>query len=192
MGTSRQLTGTDKKNGFEMTMNGIEKMSIGNRRRSVVTMNKKRKMLTEHLEDRRLLAGPYAPAAGQLGSTAIAHDDPAIIGWATGYENYQPGSDVDLAFQVPENAIGQAEGTISDSVTLGRSGQITLSFSTPIRNGFGSDFAVFENSFSDTFLELAYVEVSSDGSNFFRFENDSLTPSPVGAFVKWIQRMSKI
>ena len=65
---------------------------------------------------------------------------------------------------------------------LGRSGQITLSFSTPIRNGFGSDFAVFENSFSDTFLELAYVEVSSDGSNFFRFENDSLTPSPVAAF----------
>ncbi|MGI9445403.1 MAG: DUF4465 domain-containing protein [Rubripirellula sp.] len=163
-------------------MNGIEKMSIVNRGRSVVTMNKKRKMLTEQLEDRRLLAGPYAPAAGQLGSTAIAHDDPAIIGWATGYENYQPGSDVDLAFQVPENAIGQAEGTISDAVTLGRSGQITLSFSTPIRNGFGSDFAVFENSFSDTFLELAYVEVSSDGSNFFRFENDSLTPSPVAAF----------
>ncbi|MDC0317145.1 DUF4465 domain-containing protein [bacterium] len=169
-------------NGLENMMSGIEKMSIKSRGRSVVIMNKKRKMLTEQLEDRRLLAGPYAPAAGQLGSTAIAHDDSAIIGWATGYENYQPGSDVDLAFQVPENAIGQAEGTISDAVTLGRSGQITLSFSTPIRNGFGSDFAIFENSFSDTFLELAYVEVSSDGLNFFRFENDSLTPSPVAAF----------
>ncbi|MGI9466295.1 MAG: DUF4465 domain-containing protein, partial [Rubripirellula sp.] len=169
-------------NGFEKIMSGIEKMSIRKRGRSVVTMNRKRKMLTEQLEDRRLLAGPYAPAAGQQGSTAIAHDDSAMIGWASGYENYQPGAEVDLAFQVPENAIGQAEGTTSDAVTLGRSGEITLTFSTPIRNGFGSDFAIFENSFSDTFLELAYVEVSSDGSNFFRFENDSLTPSPVGAF----------
>jgi len=41
---------------------------------------------------------------------------------------------------------------------------------------------VFENSFSDTFLELGYVEVSSDGVNFFRFGNDSLTESPVGGF----------
>ena len=149
---------------------------------SVMSMNKKRKMLAEQLEDRRLLAGPYAPAAGQLGSTAIANDDAAIVSWATGYENYQPGSNVDLAFQVPYKAIGQAEGTTSDAVTLGRHGQITLSFASPIRDGFGSDFAVFENSFSDTFLELAYVEVSSDGTNFFRFENDSLTSAPVGAF----------
>ena len=163
-------------------MNGIEMIVTKHRRRNVMSMNRKRKMLTEQLEDRRLLAGPYAPAAGQIGSTAIAHDDTAIIGWAIGYENYQPGSDVDPAFQVPDNAIGKAEGTTSDAVTLGRNGQITLSFSAPIRNGFGSDFAVFENSFSDTFLELAYVEVSSDGSNFFRFENDSLTSSPVGAF----------
>ena len=147
-----------------------------------MNMSKKRKMLAEQLEDRRLLAGPYAPAAGQPGSTAIANDDAAIIGWATGYENYQPGSNVDLSFQVPSKALGQAEGTTSDAVTLGRHGQITLSFSSPIRDGFGSDFAVFENSFSDTFLELAYVEVSSDGINFFRFENDSLTSSPVGAF----------
>ena len=163
-------------------MNGIELILKKCRGLSVESMNKKRKLLTEQLEDRRLLAGPYAPAAGQVGSTAIAHDDSAIISWATGYENYQPGSDVDPAFQIPENAIGKAEGTTSDAVTLGRNGRITLSFSAPIRNGFGSDFAIFENSFSDTFLELAYVEVSSDGSNFFRFQNDSLTSSPVGAF----------
>jgi hypothetical protein len=31
-------------------------------------------------------------------------------------------------------------------------------------------------------LELAYVEVSSDGNSFFRFDNDSLTPDPVAAF----------
>ncbi|MGD9504757.1 MAG: PEP-CTERM sorting domain-containing protein, partial [Syntrophobacteraceae bacterium] len=51
-----------------------------------------------------------------------------------------------------------------------------------IGDGDGWDFAVFENSFNDTFLELAYVEVSSDGVNFFRFSNDSLTASAVGAF----------
>ena len=92
-----------------------------------MSMNKKRKMLAEQLEERRLLAGPYAPAAGQLGSTAIANDDTAIISWATGYENYQPGSNVDLTFQVPSKALGQAEGTTSDAVTLGRHGQIPLS-----------------------------------------------------------------
>ncbi|MGB0759173.1 MAG: DUF4465 domain-containing protein, partial [Rubripirellula sp.] len=175
METRKLLIWTDE-------MSGIEMILTRSRGRSVVSMKRKRKMLTEQLEDRRLLAGPYAPAAGQVGSTAIAHDDAAIIGWASGYENYQPGSAVDIDFQVPENAIGQAEGTVADAVTLGRNGQITLVFSTPIRNGFGSDFAVFENSFSDTFLELAYIEVSSDGENFFRFENDSRTPSPVGAF----------
>ncbi len=63
-------------------------------------------MLAEQLEDRRMLAGPYAPAAGQVGSTAVPRDAAALVGWAIGYENYQPGSEVDLAFQVPSNAIG--------------------------------------------------------------------------------------
>lgn len=34
---------------------------------------------------------------------------------------------------------------------------------------------MFENAFTDSFLELAFVEVSSDGSNFFRFTVVSLT-----------------
>ena len=139
-------------------------------------------MLAEQLEERRLLAGPYAPAAGLWGSSAIPNDDVSVVAWATAFENYQPGSDVDLAFQIPANAIGQAEGTTFNAVTLGRGGQITLTFAAPIWDGLGYDFAVYENSFSDAFLELAYVEVSSDGINYFRFENDSLTASPVGAF----------
>ena len=57
-----------------------------------------------------------------------------------------------------------------------------MTFDPPISNGPGWDFAVFENSFSDTFLELAYVEVSSDGVHFVRFDNDSLTAGPVGGF----------
>lgn len=67
-------------------------------------------------------------------------------------------------------------------MVLGDGGSITLVFDPPIGNGPGFDFAVFENSFSDTFLELAFVEVSSDGIHFTRFPNYSLTPAPVGGF----------
>jgi hypothetical protein len=135
------------------------------------------------------LAGPYAPAAGLPGSTAISKDDPSIVGWATDWTNYvvgsydnDPSTPVDPTWQTPEKALGPAVGTSFDIVTLGRDGEITMLFDKPIRDGAGWDFAVFENGFSDTFLELGYVEVSSDGTNFFRFDNDSLTPGLVGGF----------
>lgn len=135
-------------------------------------------------------AGPYSPAAGQPGSEAISASSTDIIGWATGYVNYLPGDGVDTTWQQAERALGEAgmsDGANSpsystDIVSLGRGGEITLTFATPIGNGEGDDFAVFENSFSDTFLELAWVEVSSDGDNFFRFPGISLTPSAVGGF----------
>jgi hypothetical protein len=127
-------------------------------------------------------AGPYAPAAGQPGSTAVHMDDPSFVSWATGWENYVVGTDVIPRWQTPEKALGKAVGTPYDIVTLGRGGEITLTFDSAITNGAGYDFAVFENSFNDTFLELGYVEVSSDGTNFFRFDNDSLTSSPVSNF----------
>jgi hypothetical protein len=57
-----------------------------------------------------------------------------------------------------------------------------MTFEHGIKNGDGWDFAVFENSFSDTFLELGYVEVSTDGICFARFDNVSLTKDPVGEF----------
>jgi hypothetical protein len=109
-------------------------------------------------------------------------DEPSLADWATDWEAYQPGDDVYESFQTPELALGQAVGSSFDVVSLGRGGQITMIFDPPIQNGAGWDFAVFENSFSDTFLELAYVEASSNGVNFFRFDNDSLTPSPVSGF----------
>ena len=128
------------------------------------------------------MAGSYPPAAGVHGSTAIHMDDPAFVGWATGYSDYTAGSNVDSAWQTPEKAVGKATGNSYDVVSLGRGGQITLTFDTPIEDGEGWDFAVFENSFSDSFLELAYVEVSSDGAHYLRFANDSLTAEPVGAY----------
>ena len=70
------------------------------------------------------------------------------------------------------------------TVSLGDGGSIVLVFSGPIADGAGPDFAVFENALNDWFLELAFVEVSSDGVNFFRFPAVSLTPPgpQVGTF----------
>lgn len=129
-----------------------------------------------------VVAGPYAPAAEQPGTTAIHMDDPAFVGWATGWIDYTIGTNVDPEWQDPNLALGKALGTIDDVVVLGRGGQITMTFSAPIINGAGWDFVIFENAYSDTFLELGYVEVSSNGTDFFRFNNDSLTAGPVSGF----------
>jgi len=128
------------------------------------------------------VAGPYPPEADAVGSHAVSMDAPALIAWATGYDDYSVGADVDMIWQDPQKALGKAEGTSFDIVALGRGGSITLTFDSPIENGEGWDFAVFENSFSDLYLELAYVEVSSNGIDFVRFDAASLTPSPVPGF----------
>lgn len=127
-------------------------------------------------------AGPYAPKAGDENSTAVSMNDASIVAWATGWENYVPGTEMSAEWQTPEKALGAAVGDSYDIVSLGRGGQVTLTFTPPIGNREGYDFAVFENSFSDTYLELAYVEVSSDGIHFLRFDNDSLTSGPVPGF----------
>jgi hypothetical protein len=141
-------------------------------------------LLLMMLASQLTFAGPYAPPAGQPGSTAIINSSSLFQGWASGYQDLIYGTDVDLTWQTPEKALGASSLTNPsfDILSLGNGGQITLTFDGAIYNGPGADFAVFENSFSDTFLELAYVEVSSDGNNFFRFENYSYTQSPVSAF----------
>jgi len=125
---------------------------------------------------------PFAPAAGEAGSTAVAHDDENIATWADGYEAYQPGTDVDSSWKEPREALGPAGTDSGKVVVLGRGGEITLTFPHPVTDGPGFDFALFENGFSDSFLELAYVEVSSDGLHFVRFPAYSLTPGPVTSF----------
>jgi hypothetical protein len=88
------------------------------------------------------------------------------------------------SFGSPSFALGRADafdpvtGLPSSTgrvVSLGDGGTITLTFAVPIADGAGFDFAVFENAFNDTFLELAFVEVSSDGIAFSRFPTSSLT-----------------
>jgi len=131
--------------------------------------------------------GSYAPAAGMPGSTAIYKEDSSIQAWANSVQinrSYQDVAHPQLGLTSigdSSSALGKADFTV---VSLGDGGSAIVSFGNPIFNGKGFDFAVYENGFSNTFLELAFVEVSSDGQNFFRFDSHSLTDTvqPVGSF----------
>lgn len=133
-------------------------------------------------------SGPFDPPAGQPGSKAIYKDSSIFISWASEcivVRGYKDISDTSLGFTstgTAQDATGKAQ--TNGVVSLGDSGYATLSFNGYIFNGPGPDFAVFENSFNDTFLELAFVEVSSDGVNFVRFPAISLTQdtSQIGTF----------
>jgi len=124
----------------------------------------------------------YADSSGGIGST-----NPFILCWADEVISYQPGPNVSNQFMIATNALGPADegdgfNGSTNVVSLGDSGQITLTFPLPITDGPGPDFAVFENAFSEDFLELAFVEVSSDGTNFVRFANHSLEPDPIDTY----------
>jgi len=110
----------------------------------------------------------------------IDKDDEKIIAWATGYENYVVGACVAESWQTPDKALGKAVGDSYDVVVLGDGGSIVLTFAKPITDGEGADFAVFENSFNDGFLELGTVEVSSDGENFVAFDHYYLGLEKIG------------
>jgi hypothetical protein len=125
---------------------------------------------------------PFAPAAGEVNSTAVAVDDPAIREWATTVTSVNYGEEVAEEWRIPGNALGPGGGSQSHLLVLGRGGDVVLEFASLIQDGPGNDFVVFENAFRDTFLELAFVEVSSDGQHFVRFPAYSLTPAPVPAF----------
>jgi hypothetical protein len=129
-----------------------------------------------------VLAGSFSGAAGTPGSEAISKDSTAFVAWANGHLNLSYGQDVESVWRTPQKAYGPALGTDFDIVCLGNGGQIVMTFPRPIRDGSGPDFAVFENAVTHTFLELAYVEVSSDGENFYRFPNRSLGNSFVGSY----------
>ena len=119
----------------------------------------------------------FAPAVGQTGTTAIHKDSAIIVSWSKaciinrGFQNI---ADTSLGITIvgdSTSAIGKAGE--SGVVSLGDAGYAVLTFEKPIINDKGYDFVVFENSFNDTYLELAFVEVSSDGVNFYRFQSIS-------------------
>lgn len=123
------------------------------------------------------------------GSDGIAATNPAILCWADRAVDYSPGPVLSNQFLNAGNALGAAYGADGQTdplhvAGLGDQGSITLGFPAPIADGPGPDFAVFENGFPDAsgesaFCELAFCEVSSDGTNFVRFPTHSLAAEPI-------------
>lgn len=120
----------------------------------------------------------YAPQYPHPGHVGISKTDSRIIGWADLCSITRGPKDIyDLSLGLAEagtesNATGPADGF---TISLGDGGVAVIEFLVPIINGEGPDFAVFENGFSKptdnklAFLELAHVEVSNDGINYYRF-----------------------
>ena len=119
-------------------------------------------------------AGPYAGPAYHAGD---------VVAWATSVTSMQRGP-VNItdptgplaSFGTSADALGMADNVV---VSLGDGGTITVELAEPAGNGPGDDFAVFENGFleagADAFFgEYAFVEVSSDGVAFARFDAVSL------------------
>ena len=111
---------------------------------------------------------------GTEGCQGIHCQDPAILGWATTCTIERGRQDITTpgvfaTYGTESDGVGAATESTADVVSLGDYGIAVLTFDIPIQNGDGYDFAVFENSLNDSFLEMAFVEVSSDGVNYFRF-----------------------
>jgi len=139
-----------------------------------------------------LAAAFAAPAlAGPFTEAGIPASSSSFVGWATGVSELvrgpqdiaNPGG-AQASFGTSAAALGVAN---NGPVSLGDGGRATLTFGSLIGNGPGADFAVFENSFGSgggVFAELGYIEVSSNGTDFFRFPSVSLTQTTtqVGSF----------
>lgn len=128
--------------------------------------------------------------------------NPLFFGWVQQVTSYTPAPGVATGWQDASLALGPVTGDNWDIVSLGdlnaagitggaSAGTITLDFVTPVRNLSGADFVVFENGFASEggagvagqiTAELAYVEVSSNGTDFARFPSRSLTPASVGPY----------
>jgi hypothetical protein len=130
------------------------------------------------------LFAQFPPPAGHHGTTAMNKDSSAFIAWGStctiqrGFVNiadtmFTYNGSNRTAYGSYLYATGPADELV---VSLGDHGSATLGFENAIKNRPGPDFAIFENSFGDSFLELAFVEVSSDGEHFVRFPAVSLTP----------------
>lgn len=134
--------------------------------------------------------GQYPPPAGQPGTTAMYQDSSAFRAWASectvelGYINFVDTSMVYMgsnkaSYGFPADATGPPDNFV---ISLGDRGVATLTLPAPMFDSTGPDFAVFENSFSNDFLELGFVEVSSNGIDFVRFPSVSLTPETPQVF----------
>jgi len=138
------------------------------------------------------------------GPTETAHSkDPAIAAadsrfqeWANAIDPvrtaFAPRGSTSINQTGGFNSLGDLDATqISSGVSPGF---LTVTSPTGIRNGTGHDFAVFENGFTfgtnangvlGLFAEFAFVDVSTNGSDFARFQGISRNTAPLivsGAF----------
>ncbi|MFP4351455.1 MAG: PEP-CTERM sorting domain-containing protein [Puniceicoccaceae bacterium] len=148
-----------------------------------------------------LAAGPYSAhnETGHAVDPAISSDSPLFADWAATVVSYNPAPGVSPSFADPGKALGPYNNSLVSLGDLSSTqiadgvlpGSITLGFTTPFRNRTGFDFAVFENGFTygaGLFAELAFVEVSTNGTDFARFPSVSTNTGPVlgsGAFSGW-------
>ncbi len=129
------------------------------------------------------LQAQFAPAAGQPGSSALHKDSNLFKAWATqcyvtrGYQDIS--NTLSGLTTVGDSSMALGKAGDNGIVSLGDGGFAIVTFNTPIKNGPGPDFAIFENTFIDSFLELAFVEVSSDGVHFVRFKPTSFTQDSI-------------
>lgn len=125
----------------------------------------------------------FAPPFGHEGNTAMYKDSSAFVAWANKcnvVRGFQDISNQSLGYtNVGDSSLAIGQAGTNGVVSLGDGGVAILEFSSPILDGNGPDFAVFENGFDDLFLELAFVEVSSDGIHFFRFPAISNTDTTI-------------
>ena len=125
------------------------------------------------------VSAQFDGAVGTEGCRAINISNPRIQSWALGVEvqrGFQGNSTTNYAsYGKPYNAQGCPDSTTTTCVSLGDGGIALITFSSPIIDGEGEDFCVFENGFNSTYLELGFVEVSSDGEHFYRFPATSYT-----------------
>ncbi|MFO8054859.1 MAG: T9SS type A sorting domain-containing protein [Bacteroidales bacterium] len=130
-----------------------------------------------------LVLAQFHPAADQPGTSAIHKDSSVFVKWGSSLESFHRGcknisapANGLASHGAPTDALGKANDVV---VSLGDSGHITIGFDTALLNGPGWDFAVFSNPFDHYFLELAFVEVSTNGTDFVRFPATSLTDTAV-------------
>lgn len=135
-------------------------------------------------------AGPYS---GPMDTThpidpAIPSASPLFVEWANAIDasrTYFAPRGSTVISHTGFNNLGDLDAT---QIANGDSpGYLTVTFPRGIRNGIGHDFAVFENGFvfpSDPYLfaEFAFVEVSSNGTDFARFPAVSTNTSWQGTF----------
>jgi hypothetical protein len=143
----------------------------------------------EAVEFRHALTLVPASPEGQAATLAASHagaiigrGDPRIGGWATDWLDYTPGESVDTAWQEPRRSLGASTSDGYDVLPLGEGGTVTLPTPWPLHDADGPELAVFENANPAAFVELAFVEVSSDGHHFARFDTLTLVAEPVHAY----------